>query len=259
MLRCLSQRYIATADIVEVSVALAEALVLEREGAELEKSRGSRGGENSGSNAPLSSTSPATTTSLPTPGAAPAGAAGVAAASDKKETIPAPALAEVQGPRWTDEIAAENRRRVALLSESLDASDVHDLQVLRRSLERQLNEATTTMTTTKTTPNKRSLGRMGSRRGDSRQGSVGSLERMPSTLPSLEEEGQWRADMLGKRLAVVAKAVEKKGGWRSAVFLDSGEVNVDVNVEPWPPAEGVLMLQTVKDALVVQVAEVRCE
>ena len=67
---------------------------------------------------------------------------------------------------------------------------------------------------------------------------------------------RWHAEVLDLRLAAVTRAVEKKGGWRSAVFLDNGEVNVDVDAGLWPPEEGVMILQTVRDALVVQLMQV---
>lgn len=85
-----------------------------------------------------------------------------------------------------------------------------------------------------------------------------------------DEDERWRVDILAQRLEVVERAVDRKGGWRSAVFLDGkngsdgsgsggggGQVNVDVDVEAWPAADAVLMLQTVKDALNVQLLEVR--
>lgn len=108
------QRTLASADVVEVSVALAEALVLEREGAAL-KWRGASGER------------PSTETLVvelepDTPGA---------------DAEPAEAAAETLVTMWDDEKAASNKRHIKFLSESLDASEVHDLQVLCSSLERQ--------------------------------------------------------------------------------------------------------------------------
>lgn len=139
-------------------------------------------------------------------------------------------------PSWDDEKDAENKRRIALLSESLNATDVHDLQVLRGSLERQVDEAAHKQREMILHP---------------REGGL-----WPSFHP-LDEDAQWHTDLLATRLAAVTSAVEKKGGWRSAVFLGGGEVNVEAEVDHWPAAEAVLMLQTVKDALYVQLQGVR--
>lgn len=143
---------------------------------------------------------------------------------------------------WDDDKSAENKRRIALLSESLQASEIHDLQVLRRSLERQLNDAGTPA--------------VQSREGGSTKKVARTAMVKTPPLTVLDEDAQWHTDMLRERLGAVTRAVEKKGGWRSAMFLTGGEVDVDVDVEPWSPGDGVMMLQTVKDALVVQLEEV---
>lgn len=144
---------------------------------------------------------------------------------------------------WGDESSAENKRRICFLSESLETSDIHDLQMLRRSLERQITDV-----------------RVSSAKFREKKASAKTVTAIVNAprLSVLDEDAQWHADMLRQRLDAVTRAVEKKGGWRSAVFLDAGNVNVDVDVEPWPPGDGVLMLQTVKDALVVQLEEVPC-
>lgn len=49
----------------------------------------------------------------------------------------------------------------------------------------------------------------------------------------------------------------KKGSGGNSNSGSSGQVNVDVDVEAWPAADAVQMLQTVKDALNVQLLEVR--
>lgn len=69
-------------------------------------------------------------------------------------------------------------------------------------------------------------------------------------------DAEWHADVLRQRLAAVSRAVVKKGGWHSAVFLDGERVNIDVDIGPWPAADGILMLQTVKNALLIQLEEV---
>lgn len=97
--------------MVEVSVVLAEALVLEREGAALRR-RGGSGAIISTASTLAKIESDATGT--------------------EKESTSANVSA-----LWDDEKAAANKRRVDALFQSLNASGVHDLQVLRSSLERQ--------------------------------------------------------------------------------------------------------------------------
>lgn len=136
------QRNIASHDMVEVSVVLAEALLLEKEGTTLLKrhqqllqhrAAGSsrQGGDNANASSgdPISSAlSTATRTTLD---AVAGGTAESTAASD----------AEMVRRCWNDEKAAENQRRVDILSRSLEASDIHDLQILRRFLQRQVDDA----------------------------------------------------------------------------------------------------------------------
>lgn len=249
---------ITSADIVEVSVALAEARILEREGtALLSRQRQSKRGADhklKKNRAGDPSSPPTTPPSSVTEG-------GKRTATTAAH--PAAATASEEGGTdaidctWTTEKAAENKRRLALLSESLEASDVQDLQILRRSLERQADESAS-----RPPSEGNRLRREGSNR--SRGGRAGRSAGAAATTAASEvlvvgEDERWRADVLGERLAAVTRAVERKGGWRSAVFVgkDGGEVNVDVDAEPWPAAEGVLMLQTVKDALYVQLMEVR--
>lgn len=176
------QQNLRSADMVEVSVALAEALILDREGSALQRR-----------------------------------------ARSSSCTTPPPSRA-LDEAAWDEARAAANRRRVDVLSESLLANEIYDLQVLRNSLVRQaVDEAS---------------------RANERAAAAG------------DSEAAWHADLLRERTAAVSGAVERKGGWRSAVFLESGEVDVRVDVGPWPAADGVRMLQTVKSALVVQLEEV---
>ena len=220
--------------MVEVSVVLAEALLLEREGTALRKRQRQQQLR--------------------------AGGAGATEAALDSEG------ADVASRCWDDEREAENRRRVDVLSRSLEASDVQDLQVLRRSLQRQLEHAARG-------------GGAKVTRGVSSRGERTSPGRSPAPEtegPGVDrdEDEAYRADVLAQRLEVVERAVERKGGWRAAVFLgdnkkgssgggggggsySSGQVNVDVDVEAWPAADAVQMLQTVKDALNVQLLEVR--
>lgn len=186
--------------MVEVSVALAEALVLEREGAALKRR----------------------------------GAAGASLANEAQ---------------WDDKTEGANQRRIQLLSESLFASEVHDLQVLRNSLERQAAD--------EAVPEDRS----GPAGIPPRQGTVAMIPRDEPQAGTADVElrdrdAEWHADVLLQRSAAVSRAVERKGGWRSAVLLEDGNVNIDADVNPWPATDGVLMLQTVKSALVVQLEEV---
>ncbi len=149
-----------------------------------------------------------------------------------------------------------------LLAKSLEDSDIHDLQVLRKSLQRQVDTAAVSPTTS----HRRSLGaRLQTSRSTGLQRSptataVATAAKDRDDVPPDEDE-RWRADVLRQRLDAIEKAVERKGGWRAAVLVGAnggteGEVNVDVDVEPWPAADAVLMLQTVKDALNVQLMEV---
>lgn len=252
--------------MVEVSVALAEALLLEKEGAALRKryqqqqrrAGVGRQGRHGASGDPLSSGGIGAQ-------AAPAGAAG-------------PDAEMVLRRCWSDEKAAENQRRVDTLSKSLEASDIHDLQVLRRSLQRQADGAARggRLRGGRSRGERSSPAQLGPFASSSSSSSLSAAAAVAAATAAAEDEGvrdaaldedeQWRADVLAQRLEVVERAVERKGGWRSAVFLDdkhgggggggSGQVNVDVDVEPWPAADAVLMLQTVKDALNVQLLEV---
>lgn len=174
------QRNLTSADIVEVSVALAEAMVLDREGVALQVRR-----------------------------------EGVDTGSSSRSIVDL---------HWNDEKAAANQRRMDILSESLLANEIHDLQVLRSSLVRQTVEE----------------GKRPKRK------SPGVVDR----------EAELHADLLRERVAAVSRAVEKKGGWRSAVFGEDGEVDVGVDVQPWPAVDGVRMLQMVKSSLIVQLEEV---
>lgn len=38
---------------------------------------------------------------------------------------------------------------------------------------------------------------------------------------------------------VLREVIKDLGGWEAAVFLDSGGVNVDVDVSAWPPEDQV--------------------
>ena len=163
-----------------------------------------------------------------------------------------------------------------ILSKSLDGSDIHDLQVLRKSLQRQVDTAVAPSKS-----HRRSLGlrppAANRSAGLQRAPTAGAAAAAAAAAPGAttaqdrddatpDEDDRWRADVLRQRLGAIERAVERKGGWRAAIFLgDSGgggggggegEVNVDVDVEPWPAADAVLMLQTVKDALNVQLMEV---
>ena len=256
-------------------MALAEATLLEREGAAL-KDRG--GGGNAESAVDLTPAIPANT-SLP-PVAAAAGQEKAAATAPSAEG-PAAEAAHISHT-WNDEKAALNHRRLALLSKSLESNDVHNLQVLRRSLELQVREQVRSQGGTVTTLITRSrdssylselsfreevaaAGSLGAAHVSAREevgggGSENGAQKQSVAASSADGDERWHEEVLDMRLAAVARAVEKKGGWRAAVFLDSGEVNVDVDTGPWPPEEGVLMLQTVRDALVIQLMEVsnRC-
>lgn len=181
------QHRLNSVDVVEVSVALGGALLLEREGI----APGSR---------------PTLFVKVP-----PLGRGAVESHGEGKTT-------------WDEGIAQqENQRRIAALSESLEASDVRHLQVLRRSLETQIHEATRAEETKERHKNR-------------------------SRIP-IDDASRWHTDLLELRLAAVSRAVDRKGGWRAAVFREDGAVDVDVDVEPWPEEDRVLMLQTVRDAL----------
>lgn len=186
------QHRLNSADVVEVSVALGGALLLEREGI----APGSR---------------PTTSVTVPPQDAA-------------------EAHAEGKTTRFEGKAEQENQRRIAALSESLEASDVRHLQVLRRSLETQIHEATRAEETDEIHKNRSSF--------------------------SIDDASRWHADLLEIRLAAVSRAVDRKGGWRAAVFREDGTVDVDVDVEPWPQEDRVLMLQTVRDALNFQAMQV---
>lgn len=261
-------------------MALAEALLLDREGAALKDREGGSVGSSAESAADSTPPIPANT-SLPPVAAAGAEeeeAEAAAAAGPSCSEAPA-AAAALNSSLWNDEKAAVNHRRLALLSKSLESNDVHNLQVLRRSLELQVKEEVRSQGGTTTTPalitrsrdssylseqsyreEVTAAGPMGVARVSTREetggGSDDGRQKQSAAGSSAEGDERWHAEVLDLRLAAVAKAVEKKGGWRSAVFLDSGEVNMDVDAGPWPPEEGVLILQTVRDALVVQLMEV---
>lgn len=250
--------------MVEISVALAEALLLEKEGTALRKrhqqqqrrAAGRQGQDKAASGSPVSSMPPGTTAATAVAPAASAAEAGAAGSAD----------AEMVHQCWNDEKAAENKRRVDILSKSLEASDIHDLQVLRRSLQRQVDDAARGL---RSKPGRRSRSeRSPAGRPPEQQRGAPAAASLEVRNVALDEDERWRADVLGQRLELVERAVEKKGGWRSAVFLDDNrngggggggdQVNVDVDVEAWPAADAVLMLQTVKDALNVQLLEVSC-
>lgn len=244
--------------MVEVSVALAEALLLEAEGASLLKQHQKRRRA-----AATAAQTPLVTASTISPGEEGEGAKDKANATIAAASAPASAAeteAEMVNRCWNDEKAAENQYRVTLLSKSLEASDIHDLQILRRSLQHKVDEAVRALQSSscsvsgeRSFPAQPSTGQLSAEQ----EGSVESAD----GAAALDEDKRWRADVLRQRLDAVERVVEMKGGWRSAVFLDNNgcEVNVDVDVEPWPAAEAVLMLQTVKDALNVQLMEVWCE
>lgn len=126
------QRNIASADMVEVSVVLAEAFLLEREGTALRKRQQQQqhraGGRPQGGRDDSASGTAA--------GAGAVAGAGAAEAAVNSE--------EMARQCWDDEREAENRRRMDILSRSLEASDIQDLQVLRRSLQRQVERAART-------------------------------------------------------------------------------------------------------------------
>lgn len=216
--------------MVEVSVALAEAALHKREGAALLKHHQRRKRQR-GDHRRLRSEKTLGNTSSP-----PGNTAATADTTDE----------EMVDRCWNDEKAAETERRLAILSKSLEASDIHDLQVLRKSLQREVDDARRALRESKPSRS----------RGDTT--SVGEEETAAALAETADEDERWKAEVRTQRLDAVERAVERKGGWRSAVFLDKngGEVNVDVDVEPWPAADGVLMLQTVRDALHVQLMEV---
>lgn len=89
--------------------------------------------------------------------------------------------------------------------------------------------------------------------------SRGMIQRISSPAAGRGQEAEWHADILRERISAISRAVEKKGGWRSVVFLDDDKatVDVDVDVAPWPAEDGLLMLQAVKNALVMQLEEVK--
>lgn len=236
--------------MVEVSVALAEALLLEVEGAALLKQHQKR----RRAAASTAQTPPLTTAKTSTPGEQGGGDQDNAHATTTAAAEAAEA--EMVNRCWNDQRAAENQSRVALLSKSLESSDIHDLQILRRSLQRQVDEAAREE---ERHPRHRGGGRSSPARPA--PGQLASEREGGGEIPSGDDDKRWRADVLGQRLDAVERAVETKGGWRSAVFRDKNgsEVDVDVDVEPWPAADAVLMLQTVKDALNVQLMEVWCE
>lgn len=145
---------------------------------------------------------------------------------------------EAEGKTACDEEVAqqENQRRIAALSESLEDSDIHHLQVLRRSLEAQIHEIHEIHEAT-------------------RKEETNERHKTSSGI-SIDDASRWHADLLELRLAAVSRAVDMKGGWRAAVFREGGAVDVDVDVDPWPQEDRVPMLQTVRDALNFQVMQV---
>ncbi|CAM9942225.1 unnamed protein product, partial [Ectocarpus sp. 13 AM-2016] len=119
------ERNLASADMVEVSVALAEASLYKREGAALLKQH-QRRKRQQGDHRRLRSEKDLGNASSP-PGNTPA----------TEDT----ADEEMVDRCWNDEKAAETERRLAILSKSLEASDIHDLQVLRKSLQGEMDDA----------------------------------------------------------------------------------------------------------------------
>lgn len=261
-------------------MSLAEALLLEREGAALtEREGGGRVGGYTGNSLALAPALSASASLSPAAAAtAPAGEEGAAAGATETEAD-APgsekqaAAAAALSSLWNDDKAAQNQRRLALLAKSLESNDVHNLQVLRRSLELQVKEEVRSQGTITTRSRDNSNISDLSFRAEMTAASLGGAQlsarddaggagvsddgtQLSAVASSADGDARWHAEILDLRLAAVARAVENKGGWRSAVFLDSGEVNVDVDAGPWPPEEGVLMLQTVRDALAVQLMEV---
>lgn len=101
---------------MEVSVALAEGLVLEREGAALKWKRDRE--EVSSTEGLMAELEPTTQ------------------AADAEPVVVAAAFEAL----WNTEKAESNRRHIELLSEGLEASEIHDLQVLLSSLERQASD-----------------------------------------------------------------------------------------------------------------------
>lgn len=124
--------------MVEVSVVLAEALLLQKEGTALrdrcrrQQLRREVGGGGGGRRGKDSNNSDDHFSSIPRTATPPATAGAAEGEAD--------ADADMVDRCWNDEKAAENQRRVDVLSESLEASDIHDLQVLRRSLQHQVDD-----------------------------------------------------------------------------------------------------------------------
>ncbi|CAM9476964.1 unnamed protein product, partial [Ectocarpus sp. 12 AP-2014] len=239
------ERNLASADMVEVSVALAEASLHKREGAALLQHHRRRKRQQ-GDRRRLRSEKNLGNASSP-PGNTPA----TADTADE----------EMVNRCWNDEKAAETERRLAILSKSLEASDIHDLQVLRKSLQRELDDAGSAARESKPIRSRVKTPSAGEGKRYTYSSTDGeepaAAAAAAAAAETADEDARWKAEVLAQRLDAVERAVERKGGWRSAVFLDKngGEVNVDVDVEPWPAADGVLMLQTVRDALHVQLME----
>ncbi|CAM9223599.1 unnamed protein product, partial [Ectocarpus sp. 4 AP-2014] len=235
------ERNLASADMVEVSVALAEAALHKREGAALLKHHQRRKRQQGDSRRLRSEKNLGNASSAP--GNTPA----TANTADE----------EIVDRCWNDEKAAETERRLAILSKSLEASDIHDLQVLRKSLQRELDDAGSALRESKPSRSRVETTSAGEVKEYTYSSTAGEEPAAAAVAETAEEDERWKAEVLAQRLDAVERAVERKGGWRSAVFLDKngGEVNVDVDVEPWPTADGVLMLQTVRDALHLQLME----
>jgi hypothetical protein len=61
--------------------------------------------------------------------------------------------------------------------------------------------------------------------------------------------------LMSKQKEVLEAAVKTAGGWRSAVFLENGEVDVDVDISVWNIEDQVSILAVIKDQLLMQLMQ----
>jgi hypothetical protein len=87
--------------------------------------------------------------------------------------------------------------------------------------------------------------------------SIGNTHAQISTTHGSVLELEQKEVLLVKQKEVLDAAVKAAGGWRSAVFLQNGEVDVDADISVWPKDEQVQILQLIKDTLQMQVMQER--
>jgi hypothetical protein len=174
----------------------------------------------------LTESQAAATAAAATTAAAAAAAASTAStsdgeqASDTSAAATAAAALAAEWAQYVEALAERHKPRRAALQKALLSHCGADLQALAHTLSLQQQQQAAQLDIPSST-------------SSSRRGSADSSSSSEQDAAAAVEAAEAAAAAAAQQ-RVLAWAVEKRGGWRGAVLLDSGEVDVEADVTIWP-------------------------